>query len=499
MAESGNALACRARDCGFKSRPQLSSDKMVLKFFNTLTRKKDVFKPLHKGEVRMYSCGPTTYAPPHIGNMKSFVVSDLIRRYLEFKGYKVKLVMNITDIDDKTIRDSEKEGTTLKEFTDRWIKVFFDSIDLLNIKRALIYPRATEHIEDMINLVRSLVEKGFAYEKSGSVYYKISKFKKYGKLSKLNIKGIKVGATIDADEYDKDDPRDFVLLKRSTTEELKREIFYKTEWGNVRPGWHLECSVLSTKHLGKTFDIHTGGVDLIFPHNENEIARSEAYTGKEFVKYWIHNEHLIVNGQKMSKSLGNYITLEELLEKFSPEIVRYMFVSVHYRQKLNYTEEFAKNAEKNFSKLKETFDKLNFSLKSASEKKSKVDEQLLEKMKKLRERFEEVMDNDLNTPLALSVFHELSKEINKYLEKVRNRKTIGKSLEVFKEFSEVFGLKFKEEGKIPKEIEDLIEERENARKRNDWKAADEIRNKIKELGYTIEDTDSGVKCKKLKG
>jgi cysteinyl-tRNA synthetase len=471
---------------------------MVLKVFNTLTRKKDVFKPLNKGEVRMYSCGPTLYAPPHIGNMRSFVVSDLIRRYLEFKGFKVKLVMNLTDIDDKTIRDSGAEGVSLKEFTDRWTKLFFDSIDLLNIKQASAYPKATEHFEDMIELVRGLVKKGVAYEKSGSVYYNISKFKKYGKLAKLDLKGMKIGATIDADEYEKDNPRDFVLLKRSTTEELKREIFYKSEWGNVRPGWHLECSVLSMKYLGETFDIHSGGVDLIFPHNENEIAQSEAYTGKEFVRYWIHNEHLIVNGQKMSKSLGNYITLDELLEKFSPEIVRYMFVSVHYRQKLNYTEEFGKNAEKNYNKLKETFDKLNFSLKSANDKKSKANEHLLEKMKTLRKRFEEVMDDDLNTPLALSVFHELSKEINKYLEKGKSKKAIQKAVELFKEFSEVFGLKFEEEVEPPEEIEDLIEQREKARKKNDWKTADGIRNKIKELGYTIEDTDSGVKCKKIK-
>jgi cysteinyl-tRNA synthetase len=471
---------------------------MVLKVFNTLTRKKDAFKPLHKGGVGMYSCGPTVYAPPHIGNMRTFVISDLIRRYLEFKGFKVKLVMNLTDIDDKTIQGSGREGISLKEFTERWAKVFFNSIDLLNIKPASVYPKATEHFEEMLKLVRGLVKNGFAYEKSGSVYYNISKFKRYGKLSKLDMKKIKIGATIDAEEYDKDNPRDFVLLKRSNTEELKRGISYKTEWGNVRPGWHLECSALSMKYLGESFDIHTGGVDLIFPHNENEIAQSEAYTGKKFVKYWIHNEHLIVNGQKMSKSLGNYITLEQLLKKFSPEVIRYMFVSAHYRQKINYTEEFAKNAEKNYNKLKETFDKLNFSLKSAGEKKSKVDEQFLEKMNKMRERFEEVMDNDLNTPLALSVLHELAKEINKYLEKCKNRKPIEKALELFKEFSEVFGLRFKEEGKIPEEVENLIEQREQARKKNDWNVADEIRNKIKELGYVIEDTDSGVKCKKLR-
>jgi len=471
---------------------------MPVKFFNTLTRKKEEFKPLHKGEVRMYSCGPTVYAPPHIGNMRSFVVSDLIRRYLEFKGFKVKLVMNLTDIDDKTIRDSGKENVPLKEFTKKWEKVFFDSIDLLNIKRASVYPRATEHIEDILKFVKELVKKGVAYEKSGSVYFSISKFKNYGRLARLNLKGMKIGATVDAQEYDKDNPRDFVLLKRSTTDELKRGIFYKTEWGNVRPGWHLECSVMSMKYLGETFDIHSGGVDLVFPHNENEIAQSEAYTGKQFVRYWIHNEHLIVNGRKMSKSLGNYITLDDLIKKLSPEIVRYMFISVHYRQKINYTEGFAESAKRNYEKLKESFDKLNFALKSSTKKKES-DEKFLKKLKGLRERFGDAMDDDLNTPLALSVFHELAKEANKYLEKGKNEKVLKEFLKLFKEFYEVFGLKFEvEEKELAKEIEELIEKREKARKERDWKSADKIREELKEKGIVLEDTPQGIRWKKLK-
>lgn len=471
---------------------------MAIKFFNTMTRKKDTFKPLHKGEVCMYSCGPTVYAPPHIGNMRSFVVSDLIRRYLEFKGLKVKLVMNLTDIDDKTIRDSGKENVPLKEFTKKWEKVFFDSIDTLNIKHASVYPRPTEHIDDMLNFVRELVRKGFAYEKSGSVYFSISKFKNYGKLARLNLKGMKIGATIDAEEYDKDNPRDFVLLKRSTTDELKRGIFYKTEWGNVRPGWHLECSVMSMKYLGETFDIHNGGVDLIFPHHENEIAQSEAYTGKQFVKYWIHNEHLIVNGKKMSKSLGNYITLDDLIKKLSPEIVRYMLVSVHYRQKLNYTEGFAESAKRNYEKLKESFDKLKFAMKFAEKNKSS-DEKFLKKLKELKEKFEEAMDDDLNTPLALSIFHELAKEANKYLEKSKNEKDLKKALGLFDEFSEVLGLKFEmKEEKLAEDIEELIEKRERARKENDWKTSDQIRDGLRKRGIVLEDTPQGIRWKKLK-
>lgn len=470
---------------------------MAIKFFNTLTRKKENFRPIHKGEVRMYTCGPTVYAPPHIGNMRAFAVSDLIRRYLELRDFKVKLVMNITDIDDKSVKDSGKEGISLKEFTEKWTKVFFDNIDLLNIKRASIYAKASEHFDDMLKLVKILVKKGIAYEKGGSVYYDISKFKQYGKLSKLNLKEIKIGATIDADEYDKNNPQDFALLKRSTTEELKRGIFYKSEWGNVRPGWHLECSVLSMKYLGETFDIHTGGVDLIFPHHENEIAQSEMYTGKKFVRCWIHNEHLIVNGQKMSKSLGNYITLADLLEKFSPEIVRYMFVSVHYRQKLNYTDGFAENAKRNYEKLKETFDKLNFVMKSVTAKKGKDDATFLKKLKLIRKKFIEAMDNDLNTPLALKVFHDLSKEVNKYLEGSMSGNGLKNSLKLFNEFAVVLGLNFNEsKEELPEEVLNLVRAREDARKSGDFKTADQIRNKIISLGYSIEDTSSGPKIKR---
>jgi len=467
---------------------------MVLKVFNTLTRKKEVFKPIRKKEVRMYTCGPTVYATPHIGNFRSFFMGDMIRRYLEYIGYRVKYVMNITDIDDKTIRDSKKEGLSLKEFTEKYTKEFFKGLGMLNIKRASLYPKATEHVQDMIKMTRVLVKKGFAYVKLGSVYFDISKFKDYGKLSKVDLSKIKIGAKVDVDEYEKDNPQDFALMKKSTTEELRRGIYYKTEWGNVRPGWHIECSVLSMKFLGETFDIHTGGVDLIFPHNENEIAQSEAYTGKKFVNYWIHGEHLIVNGQKMSKSLGNYFTLEDIVKKLSPEVVRYMFISTHYRKKLDYTDKFAQNAKRNYEKLKETFDRINFFLKSADTKKTKFDDKFLKKLPKIKKSFIKAMDDDLNTPLALRTFHESSKEINKYLEKGKNKNVLNKTLKLFREFSNVFGLKFKEEKKkLAKDVEKLIQEREKARKRKDWKKADEIRTKLKKMGILLEDTPEGVK------
>jgi len=469
---------------------------MVLKVFNTLTRKKEVFKPIHKGEVRMYTCGPTVYGPPHIGNMRSFLMGDLIRRYLEYIGYKVKYVMNITDIDDKTIRDSRKAGLSLKEFTEKYTKIFFKSLEMLNIKKATFYPRATENVQGMIKITKTLVEKGYAYVKSGSVYYDISKFKDYGKLSQIDLSSIKVGATVEVDEYDKDNPQDFALMKKSTEEEVSRGIYYDSKWGKVRPGWHIECSVMSMKHLGETLDIHTGGVDLVFPHHENEIAQSEAYTGKKFVNYWMHGEHLLVDGQKMSKSLGNYFTLEDIIEKFSPEIVRYMFVSTHYRKKLNYTDEFAENAKRNYEKLKETFDRINFFLKSADTKKTKFNDKLLKKLPKIKKKFIDAMDNDLNTPLALRVLHELSKEINKYLEKGKNKNVLKKFLKLFQEFSDVFGLNFKEEKKkLSKDVEKLIQEREKARKNKDWKRADAIRDKLRKMGIIIEDTPEGVKWK----
>jgi cysteinyl-tRNA synthetase len=407
--------------------------------------------------------------------------------------------MNLTDIDDKTIRDSGKDGVSLKEFTERYTKVFFDYLDMMNIKRAHIYPKATETVGEMIKITRELVKRGYAYVKDGSVYFSIEKFKDYGKLSHLDMKSIKIGATIAADEYTKENPRDFALMKKSTTEELKRGIIYETEWGKVRPGWHIECSAMVFKHLGETIDIHTGGVDLIFPHHENEIAQSEAYTGKQFVRYWLHGEHLLINGEKMAKSLGNIISLEDLVKKFSPEIVRYMFISVHYKQKINYTEDFAKSAARNYEKLKETFEKLNFALKSADDSSNATDKELLKKLTKLRQMFMDAMDENLNTPKAISVFHNLSKEINKYLEKGKNRHAIKEAVNLFNEFAEVLGLRFKEEKtEISNEIEKLIEQREQARRAKDWKTADEIRVKLKEMGIVIEDTEKGIRYKKIK-
>ena len=466
----------------------------MLKLFNTLTRKKEIFKPIEPKKVKMYSCGPTVYNLAHIGNFRAYLFSDILRRYLEYKGYGVIQVMNITDIDDKTIRDSGRAQMSLKEFTQKYTKEFFKDLKTLNIKKAHFYPRATHHIKEMIKFVEVLEKKGFAYERHHSVYFDISKFKDYGKLSRIDLKKIIPGKRVDLDEYQKDAPGDFVLLKRSTLEELKRGIFYETKWGKVRPGWHLECSVMSMKYLGETFDIHTGGVDLIFPHHENEIAQSEAYSGKKFVNFWLHNEHLLVNGKKMSKSLGNFYTLRDLLKmEYSWRAIRYFLISAHYRQKLNLTFSALKSAENTIERIREFLSRLN-RLEGGKNKK-KIEELI----KKTKENFERAMDDDLNTPKALAVFFKFIGEINKIEKITKTEKEKIKRL--IRKLDSVFGLKIleleKEKIKVPKEIRELVRLREKFRKEKKWEKADEIREKIKQKGYWIEDTREGPKIRKI--
>jgi len=468
----------------------------MLQVYNTLTRKKEVFKPLKEGKVSIYACGPTVYNMPHIGNYRTFLMADNIVRSLEYLGYKVKLVMNITDIDDKTIRDSKAAGMSLKDFTDKYTAEFFKGLDMLNIKRASAYPRATENVDGMIELTQKLIDKGLAYEKGGSVYYRISAFPDYGKLSKLDFDNIIIGASVDVDEYDKDNPRDFALLKASTPEEIERGIYYESPWGKIRPGWHIECSVMAMNCFGPTLDMHLGGVDLIFPHHENEIAQSEGATGKPFACNWIHGEHLIVEGEKMSKSKGNVFTLPEIVEKYGGEVVRFMFLSVHYRKKLDYSDAFAENAKNNYLRLKETLENLEFSLESAEDTDYPGDEEVLKTLPELETQFREALEDDFNTPKALTIFKELSRTANKYLESEKNRQVLEKLYSLYRQFSDTLGL-FSESGKkkIPKEVMRLVEEREAARKKKDWAVSDAIREKIKSLGYIVQDTKEGPNVK----
>ena len=464
---------------------------MSLNLYNTLTRKKEEFKEIKKGDVNMYSCGPTVYNFAHIGNFRANIFADLIRRYIKYKGYKLKHVMNITDIDDKTIRDSRKEGVTLKEFTQRYTKYFFDDLDTLNIEKVEIYPRATEHIKDMVNLIKKLLEKGYAYKADDAIYYNIKKFSEYGKLSHLKIDELKAGARVAQDEYDKEHVHDFALWKFWDKED--GDVFWETELGKGRPGWHIECSAMSMKYLGETFDIHTGGVDLIFPHHENEIAQSEAATGKQFVNYWLHNEHLLVNNKKMSKSLGNFYTLRDLLEKgYSPRSIRYVLLATHYRQKLNFTFESLKAAENSIKRLDE------FMVKLKDVKSEKNNKEIYVLIEKAKSDFEDAMDDDLNVSIALSVMFDFVKKINTFIMNENiSKKDAEKAIKLMHDFDSVFGiLKKQEKGEISKEIEQLIEKRQEARKNNDYELADKIRDQLKEKGIILKDTKDGVRWEK---
>ncbi|MFQ6061907.1 MAG: cysteine--tRNA ligase [Methanosarcinales archaeon] len=463
---------------------------MTLKIYNTLSAQKEIFKPLKANYVGMYSCGPTVYDYAHIGNLRAYTFADLLRRYLEYKGYKVKHVMNITDLDDKTINKAKKEGVSLKEYTERYAKLFFEDIELLNLKKAHVYPRVTEHIKEMVEMIKILIEKGYAYRKNGSIYYKISNFKEYGNLSKIDLSKVEIGASVDADEYEKEDVRDFALWKAKR----EGEPFWKTEIGEGRPGWHIECSAMSTKYLGPTLDIHTGGVDNIFPHHENTIAQSEASTGKPFVRYWMHCEHLLVNNKKMSKSLGNIYTLRDLLKKgYNAKALRMVFISTHYRSKLNFT-------EKSMQSAANTLKKLNLFVERIRDFKSdaKDNEEIQEIINKTEKKFEEALDDDLNTPKALAAIFETIRKVNQAMNLNKISTTNARNIyKVMLKLDQVFGvLTIEEKGELPSEIELLIKEREEARKNKNFKKADEIRNKLINIGIILEDTKEGVKWRR---
>jgi len=459
----------------------------MLKLYNTLTRKTEAFQPLHGKSVGMYTCGPTVYDFAHIGNFRAYICQDILRRYLKFKGYKVRQVMNLTDVDDKTIKGAKKEKISLKEYTARYKNAFFEDVDALNIERAEVYPPATGHIPEMVSMIKELLKNNIAYKsEDGSIYYNVSKFRDYGKLALLERSNLEAGARVKQDEYGKEEARDFALWKSWDKED--GDVFWETELGKGRPGWHIECSAMSMKYLGKTFDIHAGGVDLIFPHHTNEIAQSEGATGKNFVKYWFHNEHLIVNGKKMSKSLGNFYTLRDLLKKgFSAKSIRYVLMAAHYRQKLNFTEKSLKSAENTIQRLKDFI----LNLKNASGKDS--DKKIPALIAKARKDFEKAMDDDINMPQALAAIFDFIKDVNK-LE--IGKKDAASVLGVMKEFDKVLGLLEFEEGSLEEDIEKLILQRDEARKKKDFKKADKIRSELMKKGIILEDTDKGTRWKR---
>ncbi len=445
---------------------------MTLKLYNTLIKKKQVFIPIKKNQAGIYSCGLTVYDYGHIGNYRAFAASDILRRYLEYKGYKVKKIVNITDVDDKTIKESIKLGINLKEFTKAYEEAFFEDEKKLNIKPADNYPRATDHIKEMISIIKKLLKRGIAYKTGDGIYFNIKKFRGYGKLSGVKLKGLKEGARISRDEYDKKNVKDFALWKFYNNED--GNVFWNVDLGKGRPGWHIECSAMSTKYLGQPFDIHTGGVDLIFPHHENEIAQSETSLNKKFANFWIHNEWMIVDGKKMSKSLGNYYTVKDIAKiGFDPLALRYFYLTCHYRSQLNFTLDNLKSSEKSLKRLRNIISDIKDD--------KKVNNGYLNK-------FELAMDDDLDTVKALQVLWEL----------VRDSNVIGK-IQTIRKIDEVFGLNLlmKEKIKIPNEIIKIIKERELARKNEDWKKADELRLAINKRGFKIDDTSEGSKVTKI--
>lgn len=452
-----------------------------MKIYNTLTKKKEEFKPQDNKTVKMYVCGPTTYDYAHLGNLRTYINTDLLRRWLKFSGFKVEEVMNITDIDDKTIRRAKEEKTPIKNVTQKYEKLFLDDLKKLNIEIPEKMPHATDNgvVEQVVKVISNLLEKNIAYKSNdGSVYFSIKKFKDYGKLSGIDFSGIKEGARVAKDEYEKENAQDFVLWKT----EKEGEPSWDTPFGRGRPGWHIECSAMSTKYLGDTIDIHAGGADLIFPHHENEIAQSESYSGKKFVNYWFHSEHLMIEGEKMSKSLGNIYTLDEMCEKYSvePLAFRMLVLMSHYRERLNFTRKSIEQAQNTLDNLRA------FVLKNIEGSKS-FESDGFEK------RFDLIINDDLNTPKALAELFEYIKEVNK-------SRAYGKQVyKTMTRLDKLLGIELDKivKTKIPDKVTKLARKREEARQNKDWKLSDELRVEIENLGFMIEDTPDGPKLKKV--
>ncbi|HOJ49740.1 MAG TPA: cysteine--tRNA ligase [Spirochaetota bacterium] len=465
-----------------------------LVIYNTLTKKKEIFKTINPGKVGIYTCGPTVYNFVHIGNLRTFIFEDLFVRFLRYIGYDVTHVMNITDVDDKTIRGSKNENIKLSDYTYKYKKAFFEDIETLNIVKANYYPEATKHIKEMVNIIKTLLEKGIAYKtEDGSIYFSISKFKEYGKLSGFNPDELKDGASgrVKLDEYSKDQPVDFVLWKSYNEDD--GDVFWETEVGKGRPGWHIECSAMSMKYLGDTFDIHCGGIDNIFPHHENEIAQSKAYSGKDLANYWVHSAFLNVNNEKMAKSKGNFYTLRDLLDKgYHPMAIRYSLISTHYRQPLNFSEELIKQSQSTLNRIKE------FIVRIKSIKKDKTEINVDDIIIKSKNAFVENLLDDLNISPALAAFFEFIRKINSKYDDL-GKDSIEKILGFIKEVDKVIGCfdhLFKDEN-LDKEIEQLIKEREEARRNKDFKKADEIRNKLLSKGIILKDTKEGTIWEKI--
>lgn len=468
-----------------------------MKLYNTLTRKKEEFIPITPGEVKMYVCGPTVYNFFHIGNGRTFIVFDTIRRYFEYRGYKVDFVQNFTDIDDKMIKRANEEGTSVKEVGDKYIKEYYTDADALNIERATVNPRATQYINDIIKFVKELIDKGYAYEVDGDVYFSTKKFQGYGKLSGQNIDDLQAGARINVDER-KRDPMDFAIWKAKK----EGEPAWKCPWGEGRPGWHIECSCMAKKILGNTIDIHAGGMDLAFPHHENEIAQSEALTGEPFAHYWLHSAYVNVNNQKMSKSLNNFFTARDVLKEYDSDVIRFLMLSCHYRIQLNYSEDLLQSAKASVERLYNAIGNLENLIDEVSRVEMNEEEKkYLESLNKYKEKYIEKMDDDFNTADAITAIFDLIKDTNTNINGESSKELAEKALALIRELGEPLGMLQKSTkadlADEAEEIEALIEQRQQARKNKDFALADKIRDDLKARNIVLEDTPQGVRWKKV--
>ncbi|WP_042353729.1 cysteine--tRNA ligase [Bacillus rubiinfantis] len=464
---------------------------MAIHLYNTLTRKKEVFVPLEEGKVKMYVCGPTVYNYIHIGNARPAIVFDTVRRYFEYRGYEVQYVSNFTDVDDKLIRAANQLGEDVPTIANRFIEAYFEDVSALGCKRADIHPRVMENMDIIIDFISQLVEKGYAYESQGDVYFRTRSFDEYGKLSHQSIDELQVGARIEVGNK-KEDDLDFALWKAAK----EGEIFWESPWGLGRPGWHIECSAMAKKYLGETIDIHAGGQDLTFPHHENEIAQSEALSGKTFANYWMHNGYINIDNEKMSKSLGNFVLVHDIIKKHNPQVLRFFMLSVHYRNPINYSEELLESTKAAFDRLSTSYQNLKHR-REASANLTDNNQEWLDKITSLRNQFIEAMDDDFNTALAISVLFELSKLANYYL---REKNTAVGVIDAFtSEFEQLFavlGLTLGKEEMLDEEIDALIEQRIQARKDRNFQLADQIRDQLKEMNIILEDTPQGTRWKR---
>ncbi len=474
---------------------------MPIRIYNTMTRKKEEFVPIEDGKVRMYVCGITPYDYSHIGHARSCVAFDVIRRWLEYRGYEVIFVQNFTDVDDKIINRAIKEGKSFREVSEYFIKTFFeDIIEPLNVKRASHYPKVTEHIKEIVETIQRIIDNGHAYVlDDGTVYFHVPSFKDYGKLSKQNLEELK-RHRIEPDPRKKD-IRDFALWKAAKEEDYKAGSVFDSPWGKGRPGWHIECSAMSMKYLGETLDIHGGGKDLIFPHHENEIAQSEAATGKTFVRYWMHNEFVNIRGEKMSKSLGNIVTMRDLLQKYDPRVIRFFLASVHYRDPVDFDEKAIEEAEKLYRKLENALEMLDAEINATTDD-GRIEDEEEKEVEKFVKEFEEAMDDDFDASRAARVLVEFASFINKYVNTSgqKSRKSMEKMLESFLRLAGVLGVfeDFRRSDELDEEEKKMIEERENLRREKRFEEADRIREGLRKRGVILYDTPRGVRWRKVK-